>query len=245
MKYLRPHWRFLIACFFLTASAFAQEQGDGTLHVLRPLVHAEQEEGEICLEFDHDLEGKDHRHAASSLHLESAGKNLTIASRNVSVDSNLLCLSGLEHRHEYRFAVSGLKGAKGEKMAGSYSLAFTIPDRRPSLAFTSDTNTGLMRWQDRDPLLHAMNVLQVRLELYHITDPEVMAEAWRQRRQASLAPSESATFAHDHGQLVWSRSLDLSGDSNKTLEQKISLHDAVPDATPGLYLIVARAPENK
>ncbi len=246
MKYTRRALQILLASILLSSPVWAEDQGDGTLHVLRPLVHVEQDEGELCLEFDHDIDTNDHRHVVTNLHLESAGKNLNIASRNVSLDGNLLCVSGLDHRREYRFAIGGMKGAKGEKMAGSYSLAFTIPDRQASLAFTSDTNTGFMRWQDnKDPMLRSMNVAQVTLELYRITDPEMMVAAWQQRRQALLAPSESATFAHDHGQLVWSGTLDLADDANKNLEQKVPLHDSVADVAPGLYLIVARGPDEK
>ena len=230
----------------LAVPALAQDVNDGTLHVLRPIIHAEQEEAELCLEFDHDLDATDHSRIAAALKLESGGKGIPVKPQNISLVANLLCLPSLEHHREYRIVVTGVRGAKGEKLSSPYGVAFTVPDRQPSLNFTGEAeDEGMTRWQDKDPVLRSVNVPYVHLELYRIGDPAMMASAWRDRQQTTLAPSESATFGHDHGQAIWSGELVLGDTLNKTLEQTVPLRDAMSKAPPGLYLVVARAPEVK
>ncbi|MDP9128579.1 MAG: hypothetical protein M3N08_10020, partial [Pseudomonadota bacterium] len=225
--------------------ARAQEQNDGTLHVLRPVMHAEQEDAEFCLEFDHDL-ASDRNRAASVIKLESSGKTLPLRAQNISTEGALLCLQSLERGREYRVSVNGLRGTKSEKLAGTYSLTFTPPDRQPSLAFAGDADAGgLLRWDDVDPVLRSVNVPHVHLELFKIANPALMAAAWRDRGQTALAPSESSTFAHDHGEKIWSGELDMRAARNKNLEQTVALREALKDLRAGLYLITARAPEAK
>lgn len=243
-------WSVLFIFAFTAPSlanpAFAQDTNDGTLHVLRPVLHAEQEEAELCLEFDHDLDAYDHAHIASAIKLEAGGKNIFIKPQNINITANLLCLPSLEHHKEYRIAVSGLRGTKGEKLTTSYGLIFTVPDRHASLSFTGNVeDEGMMRWQSNDPALRSINVPRVHLELYHITDPAMMVSAWRDRQQTTLAPSESATFGHDHGQLVWGGDMELNPTPNKSSEQSVELPEAIKNLQSGLYLIVARAPEAK
>jgi uncharacterized protein YfaS (alpha-2-macroglobulin family) len=238
----------LVAALLLCAAAplDAQDVSDGTLHVLRPVVHAEQEEAELCLEFDRELNPADHDRIASTIKLESGGKKIQVRPQNISVIANLLCLPSLEHHREYRITVTGMRGAKDEKLAGPYGLVFTVPDRQPSLNFTGGSeNEDITRWQDANPVLRSVNVPRVHLELIRITDPSLMAAAWRDRQQTTLAPSESATFGHDHGQVAWSGDLVLGAALNKTLEKEIPLQDVAARAPPGLYLVVARVPEVK
>lgn len=229
-----------------SAQAQTQDAGDGTLHVLRPVIHAEQESAEICLEFDHELDAADRGHLASLIRLESGGKSIPVRAQTMSVTGNLLCVPSLEHRKDYRIVINGARGSKGEKLANPYGFSFTVPDRAPSLSFTGNTGgEGMVRWRDEDPILRALNVPYVRLELYRVTDADAMSAAWRDRQQTVLAPSESATFGHDHGKLVWSGDLTLAAELNKSFERNIPLADNAPNAPNGLYLIVARGPEVK
>ena len=215
----------LLALGIFPGSARAQDQNDGTLHVMRPIIHAEQEDAEFCLEFDHALDTTDHRRAASGKAQIRRKKPFQVASQNISIAGNLLCLSALEHQQEYRLVVAGLRGAKGEKLAGAYSLGFSIPVRHPSLAFTGEADAGgLMRWQDRRSAVARTSMFpRVKLELFRVCRSCFYDRSLREPGGRRLAPSESATFAHDHGQLVWSGNLDIDGDANKTSEQKVPL----------------------
>jgi uncharacterized protein YfaS (alpha-2-macroglobulin family) len=235
---------FFLAALVLPLAPRAQDQSDGTLHVLRPSIDAEQDTAELCLEFDHALDLSDRRRVLAGIRLESDGKTVPIAPANISMTATLLCLQSLIYRQEYSLTVTDLRGTGGEKLNGPYKLPFTIPDRRPALAFSGDPGVGgLVRYTDNDPVLHAINVARVRIALYRISDPARMAEAYRQRLQTTLAPSESLAFAKANGQLVWQGELilDESGgkSANQNLERPIPLRAATDALAPGFYFISA------
>ena len=237
-------------CFFvllfLTPFAARAEDVGGSLHVVRPSIDAAQDTGELCLELDHALPLSDRASIIVALHLEADGKSAPLPSSNVSLTANTICLQSLDYRQDYRLTVSGLKGAAGEKLTEPYTLSFTIPDRRAALAFGgSPEPDGLVRYRDEDPVLRSINVMRAKVELYRITDPAMMVSAYRQRQQASLAPSESLTFARDKGQLVWQGELVFDADdkfANSGIDHTLPLRAATGASgalQPGLYLVAA------
>jgi uncharacterized protein YfaS (alpha-2-macroglobulin family) len=235
----------LAVALCIASSAWAQE-GDGSLHVLRPVMNTEQEQAEICLEFDAALEnGKslaDRQHLASELRLESKGVRIPLTTRNVSVNDNVLCVSPLDHQRDYRLSVADLRGTHGERMAGAYSLSFAVPDRTPLLTIASGVRgDGVLRAADGNPVLRSLNVPAAQLELYRVTDPAAMRDAWQMRLQVTLAPSESLAFVHAHGQMVWQGSVSLGDELNKNIEHPLALEDLAGPLPPGLYLLSASA----
>lgn len=247
MLLLRRHsLSFLLTLLLPILPSYGQEASDGTLRVLRPLIHAEQDRAEFCLEFDHTLDDSDRARSALNIRLESIGKTNFVPEKNVTFTAATLCIPSLEHGKNYHLTLSGIKGTAGEKLNLPYQLSFKIPDRNPSLAFLSDLfANGMMRWQDNDPVLRAININQAKIELYRIDKIDQMTEAWQQHKQTTLAPSESAYFARDKGHLIWSGDVHLNPSPNKAVEQKISLHENIKDLPNGFYLVVASAAQSK
>ncbi len=241
-------YRFLFCLLFLSPmlpiASLAQDQSDGTLHVLRPSIDAEQDTAELCLEFDHPLDLSDHKRIIAGIRLEADGKTVPLSSSNISLTATLLCLQSLAYRQEYNLTVTGLSGANKEKLTGPYKLFFTVPDRQPTLVFSGDPGAkGLVRYvSGEDPIVHAINVARIHATLYRFTDPAKMAEAYRQRMQTTLAPSESLYYAQHNGQLVWQGELviDDGGDkyANHSIERAIPLRAAIGQLPPGFYFVV-------
>jgi len=241
--------RLFIALFLLVLLApwnpRAQDQSDGTLHVLRPSINAEQDKAEFCLELDHALDLSDRDRILGAIHLQSESKTIQIVPANVSISTTTLCLLSLAHEEDYGLTITDLRGAHGEKLTEPYKLSFTIPDRTPALAFAGDPGAGnLPHYRDSDPVLRAVNVERVKILLYRVTDPARMADAYRQRMQTTLAPSESMTFAKDNGQLAWQGELALIDNddvetANQGVERSLPLRKMAGVLTPGLYLVVA------
>jgi hypothetical protein len=179
--------RFLFLGLFLPLAALPYpgraEEPAVALRVIRPILHAERESAEMCLEFDHALDAVGNAaRVAASLHVETSGRTVPMSSRNISFAENQMCLSPFEHRKEYRLTLGGLRGATGEKLFRAYSLSFAVPARRPALAFINkEGRSGLMLWRD-NPVLHSVNSARITLELYRIADPARMVEAWRLRK---------------------------------------------------------------
>lgn len=226
----------------LASESSAQNSGGEALHILRPVLHAEQDKAELCLEFDHPLSDSGGLRNSGNLRLETAGKRINLTRDALNVSSSSLCIAGLEHRKNYRLSLTDIKGDKGEKLTDPYHLSFTVPDRKASLAFLSDLfSDGLMRWQGAEPILRGMNVQKAKIELYRIDTLPLMAEAWRQHRQTTLAPSESAYFARTKGKLVWQGYQELGDTANKPLDKPLQLQSEIKDVAAGFYLVIASA----
>jgi uncharacterized protein YfaS (alpha-2-macroglobulin family) len=213
--------------------AWAEDSTTGTLHVLRPIIRADQEKAEMCLEFDHELNGFDR----ADLKLESKGKPVATV-KGANIQGNVLCIPELEHGHDYHIAVNNIRGTMGEKLAAPYSLRFTISDKPPSLTFLNMSD-GFVRGQDTAPTLRGTNVPQAHIELYELKDRQAMLMAWHQRRQTSLVPTESALFAQDHGQKIWAGEWESTGSTRDGIaEGKL---DLPKDPATGLFLVVAES----
>ena len=250
--------RFLLSFFVVFLLGFSREAvcaewmgDDGTLHVLRAVVHAEQDQPELCLEFDHSLLEENHKKITATVRLESEGKPISASSKAISVFENTLCVPVPQHRKNYRLTLTGLRGAEGRQLTAPYSLSFNVPARRPNLAFVNNAaNRGMMRWRgDENPVLRAINVQQAKIELFRLTDPARMVEAWAQRMQTILAPSESATFARANGTLIWQGAVAFDATAVDSNSQKQAINfeaagtEALSSLPQGLYLIVASAPD--
>jgi uncharacterized protein YfaS (alpha-2-macroglobulin family) len=221
----------------------AQDDSGGALHVVKSSTNADSDNAELCLEFDRPLAPLAPARLAAAIKLEADGTSVTPA--NIATTAASLCLYPLDRGKSYRLSVRGLRGAKDEKMASTYSQSFVIPDRSPSLAFTG-RNGGISSFGGYHDMLilRAVNVAHARLTVYRLTDPAAMARAWQDRAQIALAPSESAYLARNKGQQIWEGNATFDTPAvapNATVEQPLSLQDKIPELPPGLYLIVADA----
>lgn len=220
------------------------EENDASLHILRFLIHADRDEAEACFEVDHILDLGSHPRVVTALQLESEGKIQALAPQNIVLDTNNLCVIGLDHRRDYNIKIPFLRGAKGEKLSDPYTISFRVPDRHATLDFMGNTSgNGLIMWHHEDPVLRAVNIDHVHVDLYQITDLAALGEAWRQRLQTTLAPSESVYFAKHNGMVVGQQDIELATHPNAKIEQPVILSKLQPQDSFGLYLLVASAPQ--
>ncbi|MER2520750.1 MAG: hypothetical protein ABTQ34_08705 [Bdellovibrionales bacterium] len=231
-----------LALVGIRAIAASPAEDAPTLHVLRPIIHAEKAKAELCLEFDHPIVAQNNAErppASLSLKLESEDRKQTLTSRAATYSGNELCIPSLSHRTTYKLKLNAFHSSSNGKLGSPYSLSFTVPARRSMLAFVGDdTGSTVARWHE-NPVLRSINVAKAKLELFRIKDPARMAEAWSLRAQTSLAPSETATFAHANGELIWQGSLVFEGKPDEGNEKQVPLPE---NAEAGLYLAVASAP---
>ena len=236
------HLRLLaLPLLALPLHAAAQNPADSQLHALRTILHDELDKAELCLEFDRALAPIARNKNGATIRLDSKGKNLLSAGNPPNIAGALLCMPPLDYQQEYRLNISDLRGANNEKLSAPYSLSFTTPARRPSLAIAGDNTTDdIARWQGDAPSLRAVNVADAHVDLYHITNAEMAAEAWTHRRQTTLAPSESIYFARDKGVRVGQGDVTFDVAANKNNEKKPVIATEKTLA-PGLYLMAATA----
>ncbi|MDR3449695.1 MAG: hypothetical protein P4M15_08130 [Alphaproteobacteria bacterium] len=234
---------FMLACAApvqaQTPASAPPSAPDDTLRVVKADINAEQDDAELCLNFDKPLAQVAPARLASSLRLTLGGNPAT--PQNIAVTSTSLCLFPLDRGRTYRLSLASMRGSRGEKMEAPYALSFTVPDRSPSLAFTNNGGAGGFNAYDAGLVLRAVNVAHAKIQIYRLASAGDLAHAWQERAQTSLAPSESAYFARTNGQLVAVSDRDFEDSANATSDQKINLRDKFPALAPGLYLIVAEA----
>ncbi len=228
-------------CVFSVATSYAEVPAAEPAHVLRPIVHAQQEVPELCLEYNAPLPdiGNSQR-LAKAFHLESDNKPIAVPSKNISLGGNQLCLAALEHRKAYQISIDSLRNTKNETISEPYSLSFTIPARRASLSFlVKESHDNITPWHE-NPVLRSINTENVTLELFKVTDPASLAEAWQQRLQTTLAPSETLYFVRNKGQLIVKKNLTPATAPDKNTETKIDFSEYdTGNFTSGLYLLAA------
>ncbi len=234
---------FLLSfCFALSASgALASE---APLRVVKPIINAEAEDAEICLQFDKALSSTSPAQLAANLKLETGGEIVHPA--NIAAADQALCLFPLDRGKLYHLNIKGAPGAGDSLRIAPYKLSFTIPDRPPSLNFTGKNGAPNDFGAYGHPLaLRAVNVPRAKIEVYRLAEPGLMASAWLNRAQTALVPTESAYLARTKGKVVWREEKVFDAIKNATSETRLSLQEKMPDLESGLYLIVADSEKTK
>jgi len=223
-------------CFAFGAGSVSAEVSP--LHVVRPIINAEAEDAEFCLQFDKALSSTSPAQLAANLILETGGEIVTPA--NIAAADATLCLFPLDRGKLYHLNIKGLQGAGDALRISPYKMSFTIPDRPPSLNFTGPNGALNEFGSYEHPLaLRAVNVPRAKIEVYRLADPALGAAAWLNRAQTALVPTESAYLARTKGKVVWREEAVFDALKNATSETRLSLREKIPDLEPGLYLIVA------
>ncbi len=230
----------------------AEEKAGGPFRVVDVALHAEAPKAEICLSFSEPIQPKDRERILEAVSLRKDGTREKLSAKDLSLAPAVLCVQNLEHRSRYDFLLRKFQGPSGEKLARPYSAVFTVPDRKPFLAFVSDSDLSVLPrhvkakdGKERDPLrggmahvLRSVNVESVRLTLYRVPNRDSFARAWHQFTLLNLSPLESLVFAKAKGQAVFES--DLVFGPNPNVEQTL-LAPLPPDKAlePGLYYLAA------
>jgi len=215
-------------------------------------INAEGERAEVCLMFSRPIAIADRAALAAALQLKKDGVKVSIAPHDLSLNPSEVCVQQLEHHRRYQLTLKTLRDQDNTPLDEPFTLAFTVPDRKPSLTFTAKARGGDVPriWKtyekgDKDkanaPLVgtvQAVNVNAVRLTLYRITDRNSFVGAWQQKEQVGLAPSESLYFATHNGQQVWQSDLVFSDDPNAEQNMAIPMPPR-GELQPGLYFLAA------
>ena len=237
---------------FLLLPGMAQAQPAEPFHITGHAVHAETDPAEICLTLSHPMAIADRTAMVAHLQLEKNGVKAPIALHDLSLTPTEFCIQQLQYKTPYHLTVTDLQSLDDQTLAEPYSLNFTLPDRKAALNFAPAMATsGMLRYlpltstakaNDKRPympiILQATNVATAQLTLYRIADHNNFAAAYQQFAQASLAPSESLTYAREHGAQIWQNKLAFDPARNILQTLPVPLPDS-GTLTPGLYFLAA------
>jgi len=243
---MKAFFRAAVFCgllVFSCADAMAQEAGEA-FRVDGFSVHADAPKAEACFSFSSPLKSVGVGTALASLSVRKNGKKSKLSPQQISVAARALCVQGLDHGASYHIAVRGLVSEDGHLLSATAPKTFTVPTRRPVLAFMNEPDAPLLpRFSRIDdatpvPVLRSINVSTARLSLYRFQGAGALALAWPHIRQMPLAPSESLVFAREKGRLIFESDLVFGDKKNQeqTLASPLPRRETL---SPGLYYLAA------
>lgn len=223
------------------------QEDDESFHVVAKNLNVEAEKAEFCLTLSRPMVMADRAALAARIRLEKDGVRVTVPPHDLSLTAHDVCVQQLEHRHRYRFVLRNLEDEEGNSLDEPFSATFTIPGRKPFLAFEeSPVMTRLLRLREEDqrkknneisfPPVRAINIEKAQVTLYQFPDHNLFAEALAQAAKLNLAPSESLYLASQKGKAVWQSELVFSDRPDKEQTLKVPLPSRAA-FQPGLYFL--------
>jgi uncharacterized protein YfaS (alpha-2-macroglobulin family) len=194
---------------------------------------------EACLRFSDPLDRRPNVHYADYLALTPA------ASTSVRVDGHDLCLGGLAFGTSYSLTLrQGLPAASGARLPADVTLPVSLADRAPMVSIAGDayllsrrTATGLV--------IQTVNVSRVRIHVLRIS-PALLTQAITggSAVDINLASTQTVTYQLNSllqtaASVIWTGTLDVASDHNRTVETAFPLGDVIKAQTQGAYLVIA------
>ncbi len=197
------------------------------------------EEARICLQFRSPL--KD----AKSVHYEDYVKLQPEATAAFSVSYDTLCLDGLDYGASYRVTIlKGLPSVYDEQLEAIDEVTVEIGDRTPSVGFPGSTYVLPKVGSTGIPLV-SVNVDQARLQLFRVTDRNLVQQIYQGRLLRSLDGYERSQLADELGEEIWKGEVDIVSERNKRVTTSIPIGEVLPQTAPGVYVLTAETPGNE
>jgi len=159
----------------------------------------------------------------------------------VTLEEGQICISGLPSGMTTRATLrAGMPGEDGLALNRDATVVFAMPNRRPRVLF--DTRLFVLpRNQAPAVTLNTTNLSTVGLKLIRLTERNV-ATLLRDTRLGETVDRWNADYmAENAGRVVWEGKADIpKWEPNKPARTALPMPDALKNAGPGLYLLVAR-----
>jgi uncharacterized protein YfaS (alpha-2-macroglobulin family) len=156
-------------------------------------------------------------------------------------EGDALCVAGLPWGASTRLTLrAGLPGEDGLRLLRDTALNVAMPNRTARIAF--DNRAFLLpRGQEPRVTVATVNVTALSLRLIRVTERNLvpLTRDWRPGQQMEEYAAEY--MAEDMGRVIWEGRAELPATTpNRTSRNALPLPDAVRNAGPGLYVLVAR-----
>ncbi len=166
--------------------------------------------------------------------------DVDIAARDKSI-----CLRGLEFGGDYTLRLRpGLVGAEGARMYGGFERRFRVNDRTPRILFAANSYVLAKTGASGLPV-KTVNLDAVDLKLYRIDDRNLVRPILAGQLDSNLYGSEEGDLEASTGVLVWQGRLAVEAQRNQEITTLVPVGEILPDRKPGLYVVVARLPDEK
>jgi len=160
----------------------------------------------------------------------------------ITREGDQICASGLPSGATTRIVLrAGMPGEQGLALAKETVLPVALPNRQPRIAF--DTRLFVLpRGQTPSVGLSTVNLSTVALKLMRLTERNIPALLREAKLGEPVATWTANWIAENAGRVVWEGRADIpKWEPNRTARTALPLPDALRNAGPGLYALVATA----
>jgi hypothetical protein len=158
----------------------------------------------------------------------------------VTREGDQICVSGLPSGATTRITLrAGMPGEQGLTLTRDTVLAVAMPNRQPRIGF--DTRLFVLpRGQVASVGISTVNLSAVSLRLLRLTERNIPVLLRETRLGEPVETWTANWIAENTGRVVWEGRADIPAwQANRTARTALPLPDALRDAGPGLYALVA------
>ena len=164
---------------------------------------------------------------------------------DVSASGERLCLRGLRHGQSYRLEVrAGLPSATGMELEQTQQRVFGVADRQARISFAGKRYV-LPKSRGKRLPLKSVNVEEAELRLYHIHERNLVGPLLANLMRQELNGYGVDEIENTRGALVWEGRVPIQSQKNVEVTTQVSLKEALETRSEGLYVLVARTPEEE
>ena len=230
----RPIWFLFLAAACLTAlPVFAQvAEEPGGLQVTDVATDPGTEPPLACISFNERLAIGDQVDPASFVLVEPV-TDIAITARR-----NFLCLEGLKHGDRYHVILrAGLTGVTNT-LAQDVPLDIVMPDRSPSVAFSSGDDV-LPRVGTQGLPVTTVNVDRLLVKVFRINERAVAAGGGSNMEQDEIYSWTLEDLENERGEILWQGEMEIDGERNREIRTAIPLDETIGSLLPGVYVAAA------
>ncbi len=161
---------------------------------------------------------------------------------SVTREGARICVAGLPHGRTTRLVLrAGLPGEDGLRLARDTPVPVAMPNRAPRIAFDS-SRFILPRGQQARVGLGTVNLSALQLRLVRVSERALVPAMRFRTSPADMEAYEAEDIAETYGRVVWEGRAELATmQPNTTQRVVLPLPEALRQAGPGLFMLVARA----
>ena len=160
----------------------------------------------------------------------------------VEASGRQLCVTGVTHGGRYQVVLRrGLPAESGEELVKPVTLSLYVRDRSPSLHFPGRAYV-LPKSPDAGLPVVAVNVDEVELSLYRLSDRNLIRSFQNAYFAEPLSPWDEEYFAEEMATRVWQGTGLVESELNRDVTTRLPMGEAIADQPPGIYVLQARVP---
>ncbi|MBV9393678.1 MAG: alpha-2-macroglobulin family protein [Methylobacteriaceae bacterium] len=167
------------------------------------------------------------------------------ANAAVSTEDQQLCVEGLKHGQHYSVILrQGLPSAVDEALLKPADYDIYVRDRSPQVRFTGRNYVLPRVGQEGIPVI-SINTRKIAVDILRIGDRNLLSAVHSDDFLAQLGTYRLKQYVNEKATKIWSGTMDTASELNKDETTAFPVLEAVGKLEPGVYVMVARAGEQK